>query len=100
MTNEEILIARLNKIDITTEVISEKLSKIDIYNAKAEERQKQTTDCLTHISDRLDKHDERLKVVEFAIIERKPLLDGIGRWLGIVLSLITAAVIGYLTKGA
>jgi len=98
MSDEE-LIHNLNRINNNMNKLNERMNSIDIYIAKAEERESSQALCFKCMSDQSDKRESRLRAVEDRILENKPLIEGIGKWIAGIVTIATAMIIGYLFKG-
>lgn len=95
----DIILQRLNKIDKTQDDIAGRLEHVNLYIAKSEERERQTTECLKRFGDRLDKHDDRIQKLQDAIQEITPVQNAIQRlWHGL-LGAFAASVVWFFTRG-
>ena len=95
----EIILQRLNKIDKTQDDIAGRIERVDLYIAKAEEREKQTTECLKRFGDRLDKHDDRIQKLQDTIQEITPVQNAIQRFWHGLLGALAASVVWFFTRG-
>lgn len=99
MNNDEIMIARLNKIDTTQESMAANVGEIKLYIAAATEREKQTSDVIKRFGDRLDKHEERLQKMQDQIQDNAPLLGGISKFVHGIVGALAASLVWFFTKG-
>lgn len=99
MDSLEIILQRLHKIDKTQDDIAARLEKVNVFIAKAEEREKQTTECLKRFGERLDKHDDRIQKLQDSIQEITPIQNAIQRFWHGLLGALAASVVWFFTKG-
>lgn len=97
--SDEDIVHNLNRINNNMNKLNERMNSIDIYIAKAEEREANQNLCFKCMSDQSDKRESRLRAVEDRMIENKPLIEGIGKWIAGIVTIATAMIIGYLFKG-
>lgn len=97
--NLEIILQGLNKIDKTQDDIATRIERVNLYIAKAEEREKQTGECLKRFGDRLDRHDERIQKLQDAVQESAPVHNAIKRFWHALLGAVAASVVWFLTRG-
>lgn len=97
--NLGIILQRLNKIDTTLDAITDNTKRVDIFIARSEEREKQTSDVIKRFGDRLDKHDERLQKMQDQIQENAPLMGGVSKFVHGIVGALAASLVLFFTRG-
>jgi hypothetical protein len=99
MNVQEIVVARLNKIDVTQDIMAANVTEIKMFIAGAQEREKHTEDCLKRFGSRLDGHDADIKELQKVMNTDKPMISSIRGWIASVIAILTALAISvFVTK--
>lgn len=98
MTNDEVLLSRLNKIDVCQDTMAGHVSEIKTYIAVSAEREKHTAESLLRVTTRLDEHDRDLRDLRDNMNQNKPMLTGVRGWIASTIALLTAAFLAFFIK--